>query len=100
MSLVAKVKAAKRAWAKERAQLRQAESARARQANALRSELEHVRIRYSVPAGARPSDAARLDPALAAGAPTALGDFDGLVRDEEAVQAEIAEIKRHLLEAV
>lgn len=100
MALVAKVKAAKRAWAKERAQLQQAESARARQANALRSELEHMRIRYGVPAGAWPSDMARLDPALAAGAPTAPGDFDGLMRDEEAVQAEIAEIKRHLLEAV
>ena len=100
MALVAKVKAAKRAWAKERQQLRQAESARARQVSSLRSELEHLRIRYGVPAGISTSEFKSFDPSLAANAPVSQSDYEGLVRDEEAVQAEIAQIKKHLLASI
>jgi len=101
MALVAKVKAAKRAWAKERQQLRQGEAARQKQVNALRSELEHLRIRHGHAGSAFLSEArGAFHVSGAAEVAVSAGDFDGLVRDEQAVQAEIAEIKRHLLEAI
>lgn len=96
-ALVAKVKAAKRAWAKERQLLRQGEAARLRQVQALRAELE--RSRRGLPAGGGGGDSAA-DPVVVTSARLEAHGLDGLVRDEHAVQAEIQQLKRQLLEGI
>lgn len=99
-ALVAKVKAAKRAWAKERQLLRQGEAARLRQVQALRAELE--RSRRGLPAGGGGGDSAfgEADPVVMTSARLEAHGLDGLVRDEHAVQAEIQQLKRQLLEGI
>ena len=99
-ALVAKVKAAKRAWAKERQLLRQGEAARLRQVQALRAELE--RWRRGQPAGGGGGDSAigEADPVVVTSARLEAHGLDGLVRDEHAVQAEIQQLKLQLLEGL
>jgi hypothetical protein len=86
-ALVAKVKAAKQTWAKERKALRKSDAERSRQVLALRTRLEQTRAGGGEALGA-----------LSAVAESA-EQLRGIVKNEEVVHAELREMKRSLLQA-
>lgn len=121
--LTAKLRHGKRQWAKEKAALRQAEAARARMVEALRHELERLRLEREggsgggygcgVAAGsmlrATAASCHESSRAAAAGASSAAGgagalpaELQRLVSEDRQLQEEVAEMKASLrsMEAV